>query len=161
MDEVKRYGMTWHLDDDDFVYVSPKELPNGQWVRWDDYARLKTEVELVRKYWKATGEGVNRYVGKSIALEDEVSRLKAEVDGLVTELKEARMKENVWYVPIEEIKHSQMMRKMLQSDVNKLKAEVERMTKAGDAVCESPYLWETDPAVIAWRAAKEGKQSNG
>ena len=40
----------------------------------------------------------------------------------------------------------------------RLKAEVERLTKAGDAICESPYLWETDPAVIAWRAAKEGKQ---
>jgi hypothetical protein len=37
--------------------------------------------------------------------------------------------------------------------------QVERLTKAGDAVCESPYLWETDPAVIEWRAAKEGKQS--
>jgi hypothetical protein len=41
----------------------------------------------------------------------------------------------------------------------RLKAEVERLRKAGDAVCESPYLLETDPAVIAWRAAKEGKQS--
>jgi len=39
-----------------------------------------------------------------------------------------------------------------------LQAQVERLTKAGDAVCESPYLWETDPAVIAWRAAKDGKQ---
>jgi hypothetical protein len=39
-----------------------------------------------------------------------------------------------------------------------LQAQVERLTKAGDAVCESPYALETDPAVIAWRAAKEGKQ---
>ena len=38
-----------------------------------------------------------------------------------------------------------------------LRADVERLTKAGDDVCESPYLWETDPAVIEWRAAKEGK----
>jgi hypothetical protein len=38
-----------------------------------------------------------------------------------------------------------------------LQAHIERLTKAGDAVCESPYLWETDPAVIDWRAAKEGK----
>ena len=37
--------------------------------------------------------------------------------------------------------------------------QVERLTKAGDAVCESPYALETDPAVIAWRAAKEGKKS--
>lgn len=39
-----------------------------------------------------------------------------------------------------------------------LKAELERLREAGDAVCESPYLLESDPAVIAWRAAKEGKQ---
>ena len=38
-----------------------------------------------------------------------------------------------------------------------LQAKVERLTKAGDAVCESPYALETDPAVIEWRAAKEGK----
>jgi hypothetical protein len=38
-----------------------------------------------------------------------------------------------------------------------LQAHIERLTKAGDAVCESPYALETDPAVIEWRAAKEGK----
>jgi cell division protein FtsB len=46
----------------------------------------------------------------------------------------------------------------LEAENARLKAEVERLRKAGDAVCESPYLWEDDPAVIAWRAAKEGKQ---
>ena len=46
----------------------------------EENARLKAEVDAVRKYWKATGEGVNRYVGKSIALEDEIARLKAEVE---------------------------------------------------------------------------------
>ncbi len=40
-----------------------------------------------------------------------------------------------------------------------LKAEVERLTKAGDAVCESPYALETDPAVIEWRKATKGGQS--
>jgi hypothetical protein len=39
-----------------------------------------------------------------------------------------------------------------------LRADVERLTKAGDAVCESPYLLETDPAVISWRAATEGNK---
>ncbi len=45
-----------------------------------------------------------------------------------------------------------------KAGADRLKAEVERLRKAGDAVCESPYLLETDPAVIAWLAAKEGKQ---
>lgn len=43
--------------------------------------------------------------------------------------------------------------------IEELKAENERLVKAGDAVCESPYLLETDPAVLAWRTAKEGKRS--
>lgn len=50
-------------------------------------------------------------------------------------------------------------REKMLAEVERLKAEVERLRKAGDEVCESPYLLETDPAVIAWRAAKEGKQS--
>ena len=47
----------------------------------------------------------------------------------------------------------------LDGYVDLLQGENARLRKAGDAVCESPYLWETDPAVIAWRAAKEGKPS--
>ena len=46
----------------------------------------------------------------------------------------------------------------LNKEVASLKAKVERLTKAGDAVCESPYALETDPAVIEWRASKEGRQ---
>ena len=46
------------------------------------------------------------------------------------------------------------------SEVARLTAENDRLRKAGDAVCESPYLLETDEAVIAWRAAaKEGRDA--
>ena len=65
-----------------------------------------------------------------IKIADEVTRLKAEVERL-------RASSFVTAVPVE---------------------QYERVIKAGDAVCEAPYLWETDPAVIEWRAAKEGKQ---
>ena len=61
----------------------------------------------------------------------EIARLKAEVERL-------RASSFVTAVPVE---------------------QYERVVKAGDDVCESPYLWEDDPAVIAWRAAKEGKPS--
>jgi len=46
---------------------------------------------------------------------------------------------------------------LAKDHIKKLKAENKRLRDAGDAVCESPYALETDPAVIAWRAAKEGK----
>lgn len=91
---------------------------DGDWVKWDDYARLKAEVESVRKYWKATGEGVNRYVGKSIALEDEVTRLKAEVE--------------VWKDMVAEngVACNERARENqdLENQIERLKAEVERLT---------------------------------
>lgn len=77
----------------------------------EENARLKAEVDAVRKYWKATGEGVNRYVGKSIALEDEVTRLKAEV--------ERRGDENA---------HLHKGIYSLSLNVAQLKDEVERLT---------------------------------
>jgi len=104
MSEPKRYtGKT-----EGTVLGSPHwEHPKGEWVKWDDYARLKAEN----------------------------TRLKTEVDHLMVFC-------NCTLIPNKE-----------------LQAQVERLIKAGDNVCESPYLWETDPAVIEWRAAKEGKQS--
>lgn len=44
--------------------------------------RLQAENERIRKYWKATGEGVNKYVGKSFELEDKITALKAENERL-------------------------------------------------------------------------------
>jgi regulator of replication initiation timing len=74
-------------------------------------------------------------------LNKEVASLKAENARLKTEVQHLMVFCNCTLIPNKE-----------------LQAQVERLTKAGDAICESPYLWETDPAVIAWRAAKEGKQ---
>ena len=58
MSEVKRYlaKISW-------AQIETQEHPNGEFVLWQDYARLKTEVERLRKagdavslcleaYWK-------------------------------------------------------------------------------------------------------------
>ena len=76
------------------------------------------------------------------ALLEEIARLKAEVEELKSQPD-----------PLTAYLYADTLRR---DDIKTLKAHIERLTKAGDAVCESPYLWETDPAVIAWRAAKEG-----
>ena len=41
--------MSWAIDENEFVYVSPTEQANGNWVKWEDYARLKAEVERLTK----------------------------------------------------------------------------------------------------------------
>ena len=58
-----------------------------------------------------------------------------------------------------EVEHLDTLCKQLSKHHSDISCENIMLRKAGDAVCESPYLWENDPAVIAWRAAKEGKPS--
>ena len=48
MSEVKRYSLTLHKVKGKFK--SPEfKRDNGEWVRWQDYARLQAEVERLRK----------------------------------------------------------------------------------------------------------------
>jgi len=133
-------------------------------------ARLKAEVDRLKLdyYENKTGEvsatvvqTFNTETGEAdyvVSLDDykkmadmfnaEFLRLKAEVERLTDKI---RVSDN----------HAQCLEFVINSGTAnelRLQAQVERLTKAGDAVCESPYLLESDPAVIAWRAAKEGKQ---
>jgi hypothetical protein len=104
------------------------------------------------------------------SLEAENTRLKAEVERLTNQNALATprhliasqdiktLREQIEELKLENSQYEEH-HKYGQNVITSLREEVERLTKAGDAVCESPYLWETDPAVIAWRAAKEGKPS--
>jgi phage I-like protein len=52
-----------------------------------------------------------------------------------------------------------------EAEYNELKAQVERLTKAGDAMQDDllfvvwPWNQKRFPSINAWNAAKEGKQS--
>ena len=37
---ITRYAMSWGKDEDGSIYVSPTEQPKGNWVKYEDYARL-------------------------------------------------------------------------------------------------------------------------
>jgi uncharacterized small protein (DUF1192 family) len=77
---ITRYAMSWGKDEDGSIYVSPTEQPKGNWVKYEDYARLlcesvhdlnqigglqqenarlKTEVERLRKAGDAMFEALN------------------------------------------------------------------------------------------------------
>ena len=45
---------------------------------------------------------------------------------------------------------------LLEAENARLKAEVERLTKAGDAMAD--WFFDSDSLVKDWNAAKEGKQ---
>ena len=92
---ITRYAMSWATDEDEFVYVSPIESAKGNWVKYEDYARLQQE---------------------------RVHDLN-QIGGLQQELARLRASSFVTAVPVEEYE--------------KLKAEVERLTK--DSEYERKY----------------------
>jgi hypothetical protein len=121
--EPKRYrisGLHPHIYED-------KE---GFMVYYEDYARLKAEVErLTDEHGKAVADFWNIHAGY-FRLEAEVNRLTDFTTRTI--------------IPNEE-----------------LQAQVERMTKAGDAMMDWIDQQHDDsgyPHAEAWHAAKEGKQ---
>jgi hypothetical protein len=141
MNEPNRYtGKT-----EGTVLGSPHwEHPEGEWVKWDDYARLKAEVERMKAMYRDTERWMLVDGEFEAAKVGTYARLKAEVERLT----------------------------LLQSETlaerNKAEAQVERLTEAGDAMAKVITEFRGGPrgnhvknafAVWdAWNAAKEGKQ---
>ena len=109
--------------------------PTGEFVRYEDYARLKAERDAIHSsklVYFIHGEG--RWAN----VVDENARLKAEVERLTAFTTRT-------IVPNEE-----------------LQAQVERLTKAGDAIQDDLKIqvwpWVSYfKNIEAWNAAKEGK----
>jgi predicted nuclease with TOPRIM domain len=105
-------------------------------------ARLKAEVNELADGLKLASE-----VG--IKMADEVSRLKAEVEELKSQPD-----------PLTAYLYADTLRR---DDIKTLKAQVERLTKAGDAMQDDLKIqvwpWASQfESIQQWNAAKEGKQ---
>ena len=72
MSEAKRYAMTWATDENEFVYVSPVESASGNWVNYEDYAKLQAELRRV------VMDGISD-IGQLGEQSAEITNLKAEV----------------------------------------------------------------------------------
>lgn len=150
MKDPKRYGhkaIIYPKANDDTYITIPVEDTDGKWIAYDHYARIKAEVEAHEKRWSESEDLISHYKQqRDEAINDcECSRLKAEVERL-------RASSFVTAIPVEEYE--------------KLKAENERLRKAGDAMEEVIWLNGClsgmeikERAVKAWNAAKEGKPS--
>jgi len=162
--------------------------PAGGWVSWEDYARLKTEVErLEKEVWrmkvfkgidedtKATLKDalntvpewakVLETIENNARLETDNIALKAEVERLTAENEAVKLGNKEWRQTA--IERGEMNAEDANA-IGRLKAEVERLTKAGDAMwnallcsgcseCLGMYDCH-DEAMKLWEAAKEGGQ---
>jgi hypothetical protein len=116
-----------------------REVAWGNYVRYEDYARLKAEVER----FKFTLEEERQIAREDWAgLRHENARLKAEVERLTVEAD--------WKTPARKIKS-------LEAKVEALEAACVRLTKAGDVICR--MAGNNEVINRHWKAAKEGGQS--
>ncbi len=148
--------------------------PSGNWVSWKDYENIQIESEEYRL--KLRDAGVEIYALKSqvafLIDQKESGRISVEarlMDGMSEKNKEiARLK-----TEIKELKNQPdpltaylYAAQLAKDEMKRLKAEVERLRKAGDAMAKRTEFfqkrWDADELcqeVEDWNAAKEGKQS--
>ena len=124
-----------------------KTDPKGDLVLYVDYVRLLAEV----KELKSQPDPLTAYLYAAELAKDDIKRLKAEV--------EAQAKR--WAESEDLISHYKEQRDEVINDCQcaRLKAEVERLTKAGDTMRESIICGTSSDdiqAVLEWDAAKEG-----
>ena len=134
MREPIRHAMMWGKDEDDSIYVFPVQKTNGNWVKWEDYSKLQTEVERL--------------------------------DDLVLATKQVIAQHEMFYATKWlEKNFPKSCTESFQAENARLKAEVERLRKAGDAMADiigfaMARTDGQDPKLVReWNAAKEGKPS--
>ena len=126
-----------------FVGVSTLTHPMGKYVAYEDYAKLRMERI----------HDINQIGGQC----EEIARLKATAEryrlaslqGDVARLENARLKA--------ECQARQAENSVLAVECDSLKAEVERLTKAGDLMCR--MAGNNQVINRHWKTAKKGVQS--
>ena len=96
-------------------------------------ARLKAQIDAKMEVGVPYAD-YERLFAENARLKAEVEELKAQPDPLTAYLYAAEL---------------------AKDDIKRLKAEVERLTKAGDAMAD--WFFDSDSLVKEWNAAKEGK----
>lgn len=175
MSEPKRYGrreiydVTYQAAGDECL---PDPTQNGEFVLYTDYAALEAEVEFHKSFlkwngqkeafqqwldWRAerpctlTDSPAWKIIGDYAETKEEIHDLKAELEQRCRELN---------------LSLGQQAVQLLQ--IGELKAEVERLRKAGDWLVwaihrQKERFWDADEeankAIHAWNAAKQGRDA--
>jgi len=135
--------------------ASMVEAFEGRWVAWEDYAELKAEAERYRLASLRVDVSELHAQFNRALFDDTIAenaRLKAEVERLELEV----------FAFDRTIKQASCHYDNRLEDIRQLQAQVERLTKAGDAM--DAYLKRQDGTTNGmldcrrlWHAAKEGK----
>ena len=150
------------------------EHPEGEWVKYEDYEKLKAQIKRMAM---DSIHDLNHIGG----LQEENARLKAEVERLTNENDNNSIMKEEWYhkclsarAEVERLKAELADEKSANASVegrqnsanrglsmrnHLLRAEIERLRKAGDFMAECLIEQSYEYPTKAWTAAKEGKPS--
>jgi len=162
------------------ISYGTEESPNGKYIRYEDYARLKAEVEKLKALTAEMDSTINVSQAACRKYKAEVERLTAFTTRTITpneklevDLENCRIALRVKYEEVAKFKaeverltnNCNYLDQKLDDELDKsamLCGQVERLTKAGDVmagVIGLPVNSVQSSALIEnWKAAKEGKQ---
>ena len=137
-----------------------KETPQGGWVHYEDYARLKADVERLQSDLQMEKENEDRLVREWQKANNEVYGLKTQVAALIDD--QTRLKAEVERI-VAFGTHTIIPNKKLQTQVERLTDEIARLRKAGDnlerVLTTKVASYEVANASHEWHAAKDGKDA--
>jgi hypothetical protein len=117
------------------------QFSQGNYVRYEDYARLKAEVERLTQ------------LNDTLALRYDATN--SMLDGCAKEIEEMEAEVERLTKALEEEAACQVGHQENAILIGRLEAQVERLTKAGDVMA---IMLQHDEVSKDWNAAKEGKQ---
>jgi len=128
-----------------------QENPNGAWVHYYDYARLKAELEMLKASSRghSTSHLYQQMAEDCVRLKEEVDKLHARWLQMLDENKDLRQTNGQYHQALSENRN-------LEAENARLKAEVERLTEAGD---EMAVCFNCPTCAKNWNDAKKGGQS--
>ena len=162
MSEPKRYHLYAGLECQAFTKAEAvlkfSEEDDGIWVKWEDYARLKAEVERLKEGNECLDQMHEKEMARSAFLCEQVERLtKAVMHSPAAQLKLKELEGKTTFEDINPKDDNSNITTELLVLCNRQASDIRRLTKAGDEMARVVSSFGFDEAPIAWNAAKEGK----
>jgi hypothetical protein len=137
-----------------------REEDDGIWVKWEDYACLKAEVDRLKEGNECLDQMHEKEMARSAFLCEQVERLtKAVMHSPAAQLKLKELEGKTAFEEINPKDDNSNITTELLVLCNRQASDIRRLTKAGDEMARVVSSFGFDEAPIAWKAAKEGKQS--
>ena len=151
MSDIKFWIPSIKTYEDGFQHPTMTEIKGDGFISFNDYAKLKTQVEFLTLLQAETLSERNKAEAEVERLQSDLQMEKENEDRLVRE----------WQKANNEVERLRAFATRTIIPNEELQAQVERLTKAGDAIYQSfDQFGQVDAKTLKrWLTAKEGKDA--